>query len=61
MSDTIPVFIVTDEDGDNLTVETLDGDGRFVATISGEDGHRAIILTHNQASALVAALRAALL
>lgn len=60
MSAPLPLFTATDDDGDTLTVEA-DGDVGFVLCVSGEDGHRAVCLTNNHTSALVAALRAALL
>jgi len=53
------LFTATDEDGDTLVVEA-DGDVGFVLCVSGEDGHRAVCLTNDQASALAAALRTAL-
>ena len=58
------LFVTTDADGDKLAVEFFPEDDKgaaqYVVTVSGEDGHRAVCLTNDQASALAAALRTAL-
>lgn len=57
------VLTVTDVDGDVLTVERIeDGDraGFFFTSISGEDGHRAVVLSKTDALHIVAALTAVL-
>ena len=38
------IYTATDIDGDTITIER-NGEGVVTATISGEDGHRTVILT----------------
>ena len=49
------ICTVTDIDGDTLTIARND-EGVLTATISGEDGHRTVILTDSDINQLKAAL-----
>ena len=55
------LFATTDADGDKLTVESYPADERagvqYVVTVSGEDGHRAVVLDAADVKDLVSTLR----
>jgi hypothetical protein len=44
------LFTATDIDGDTITIERTDG--VITATITGEDGHRTVILTDSDLNRL---------
>jgi hypothetical protein len=55
------VFVATDADGDKLAVEFFPEDGngaaQYVVTVSGEDGHRAVVLDAADVEDLIGSLR----
>ena len=51
------IFSTTDIDGDTITIGRTD-EGILTATITGEDGHRTVILTDADIDRLRAALDA---
>ena len=63
LSELTEVVTVTDVDGDVFTIEKIEDGvhaGSFFATVSGEDGHRAVVLSKTDALHIVAALTAVL-
>jgi hypothetical protein len=54
------LFVTTDADGDKLAVEYLTGGDerpKYVVTVSGEDGHRAVVLDDADVEDLISTLR----
>jgi hypothetical protein len=55
------VFVTIDADGDKLAVEFFPEDERggaqYVVTVSGEDGHRAVVLDAADVEDLISTLR----
>ena len=47
------VFVATDADGDKISVEFLPDTGKYFISVSGEDGHRAVVLGTNEVQNLI--------
>lgn len=56
-----PLFVTTAADGDRLAVEFFpedaNGAAQYVVTVSGEDGHRAVVLDAADVEDLISTLR----
>lgn len=51
------VFVATDVDGDRLSVKFLPDTGKYFITVSGEDGHRAVLFGAADVENLISTLR----